>query len=71
MKPDQRTIGIVERLCDALETEKVVYCHWKSNNVLGRSATGENDLDLLVRRADVETFREVLARLNFCAQAQP
>jgi thymidylate kinase len=65
VKPDQSAIGIVEELCSALDTENITYCHWKSNDVLERSATGDNDLDLLILRSDVQAFREVLARLHF------
>ena len=58
-------LGLVSRLCKALEAEGVVYCHWKSNAAITRSARGDNDLDLLVRRADVQRFTEVLYRLKF------
>jgi len=30
-----------------------------------RSASGENDLDLLVKRSDIQQFREILLRLGF------
>ncbi|MGH3385985.1 MAG: hypothetical protein ACRDO1_15525 [Nocardioidaceae bacterium] len=56
--------GVVD-LCDALEAAGVRYCHWKSNDMLDRSARGENDLDLLIHRADGQAFAEILARLGF------
>jgi thymidylate kinase len=59
------TLELIATLCRALEDADVAYCHWKSNESLDRSATGENDLDLLVRRADSERFERVLARLDF------
>lgn len=59
------TLDLVRRLCQALETEKITYCHWKSNNALDRSASGDNDLDLLVGRADMLRFTEILYRLGF------
>jgi Uncharacterised nucleotidyltransferase len=59
------TLGLVVELCEALETAGVRYCHWKSNDMLDRSARGENDLDLLMHRADGQRFAEVLARLGF------
>ncbi|HET6624794.1 MAG TPA: hypothetical protein VFG63_00255 [Nocardioidaceae bacterium] len=64
-------LGLVVRLCAALEAEGVVYSHWKSNEALARSMTGDNDLDLLVARPDQGRFLEVLARLGFKAAALP
>ena len=59
------TLQLVHKLCENLDREGVLYCHWKSNNALDRSASGDNDLDLLVRRADVRCFTEILYRLGF------
>lgn len=59
------TLDLVRTLCRTLEAEGVSYCHWKSNNALDRSASGENDLDLLVSRADVQRFNAILGRLAF------
>ncbi len=59
------TINLVSRLCRSLEEKCVRYCHWKSNNALDRSATGENDLDLLVSRADAQLFAHILSGLGF------
>jgi thymidylate kinase len=59
------TLELVSELCWALEAEGVSYCHWKSNEALDRSATGENDLDLLVSRSDAQTFEGILRRLGF------
>jgi thymidylate kinase len=64
-------LELVERLCTMLAAEGVVYCHWKSNEALDRSMTGDNDLDLLVARPDQGRFLEVLARLGFKAAALP
>ncbi|HEX6268590.1 MAG TPA: nucleotidyltransferase family protein, partial [Anaerolineales bacterium] len=58
-------LPIVQELCHALRTENIDYCHWKSNNMLERSASGDNDLDLLINRADGTRFSEVLFRLGF------
>lgn len=64
-------LGLVARLCCALEDERVVYNHWKSNEAITRSMTGDNDLDILVARADQDRFLEVLARLGFKAAQLP
>ena len=66
------TLDRIHRLCQALEAERITYCHWKSNNALDRSASGDNDLDLLVSRADVPRFTGILYRLGFKqAEAPP
>jgi thymidylate kinase len=57
-------------LCGRLRAAGVSYCHWKSNDVLHRSASGDNDLDLLVDRRDLQTFLGVLVAAGF-KQAQP
>ena len=58
-------LDLVYELCNALAVEEINYCHWKSNNSLDRSLSGENDLDLLVSRSDAQRFREILHRLGF------
>ena len=61
----REALWLVRELCAQLREERVRYCHWKSNDMLVRSANGENDLDLLVHRYDAQRFGEVLARLGF------
>jgi thymidylate kinase len=58
-------LDLVRRLCDVLLIHGIAYCHWKSTEALDRSASGENDLDLLVARRDVPRFTEVLSHLGF------
>ncbi len=58
-------LRLVTELCEALQAERIAYCHWKSTAALDRSACGENDLDLLVSRADSPRFTAILARLAF------
>lgn len=41
-------LELIVELVDAFDRSGVAYCHWKSNQAIARSATGENDLDLLV-----------------------
>jgi len=65
------TLQLVLDLCHELWASGVRYCHWKSNDMLARSARGENDLDLLIHRADGQLFAEVLARLGFRQAVAP
>lgn len=64
-----RPLALVAELCAALEKAGVRYCHWKSNEALNRSASGDNDLDLLVSGVDSERLIVILSRLGF-KQAQ-
>ena len=41
-------LDLVVKLCETLAAQKIDYCHWKSNTFLDRSASGDNDLDLLI-----------------------
>jgi hypothetical protein len=55
-------------ICDlvgALGAARVRYCHWKSNIRLAESLAGEEDLDLLVARADAARFAAVLPDSGF------
>lgn len=65
MEQQQPVLNIVRDLCERLKSEGLEYCHWKSNAALDRSASGDNDLDLLVSRADVQLFTDILCRLGF------
>jgi thymidylate kinase len=58
-------LELISFLCRALEDAGIRYCHWKSNESLDRSASGENDLDLLVHRSDALRFEELLRDLGF------
>ena len=62
---DGTTLQLIERLAAALAESKVRYCHWKSNESIGRSLQGLNDLDLLVHREDVASFFSVTTGLGF------
>ncbi|MFP5369668.1 MAG: hypothetical protein ACLGI3_02820 [Actinomycetes bacterium] len=63
-------LALVIDLCARLRAEGVSYCHWKSNDALHLSASGDNDLDLLVDRRHMGKFTEVLAACGF-KQARP
>ena len=58
-------LGLVSKLCETLGRENIKYCHWKSNAAINRSASGDNDLDLLISRADADRFTEILCLLGF------
>ena len=60
-------LELVSVLCRALEDAGVRYCHFKSNEGIELSASGENDLDLLVHRADTQRFDRVITGLGFKA----
>ncbi|MCB0084229.1 MAG: hypothetical protein KDE47_24990, partial [Caldilineaceae bacterium] len=60
-------LPLVETLCRRLAEKAIRYCHWKSNDMLARSASGDNDLDLLVSRQDAERFTTLLHELGFKA----
>jgi thymidylate kinase len=62
---EQLAPKLIIEFCKALKKEGIDYCHWKSNAALNRSASGENDLDILVKRSDIQHFREILFRLGF------
>jgi thymidylate kinase len=62
---NQPVLELVAELCRNLTAEKINYCHWKSNAALDRSASGENDLDLLVSHTDAQRFTAILYRLGF------
>jgi thymidylate kinase len=58
-------LKLVEELCSALNAEGINYCHWKSNDALALSATGDNDLDLLIDEADGHRFSQTLRLMGF------
>ena len=53
---DAQSLAVALR--EELRLAEVRYCHWKSNDMLLKSATGENDLDLLVHRHDALRYIE-------------
>jgi hypothetical protein len=58
-------LNLVVKLCEILAAKKIDYCHWKSNTFLDRSASGDNDLDLLVNRTHAQCFTEILYGMGF------
>ena len=61
----ESTLPLIYRLCQMLIDADIVYCHWKSNAAIDLSASGENDLDLLISRHDAVRFTEILSHLGF------
>ena len=61
----QNALDLIIKLCRTLAAKKIDYCHWKSNAFLDRSASGDNDLDLLINRSHAKYFTEILNDLGF------
>jgi thymidylate kinase len=62
---DMAALPEVIKLCGRLKEQRIDYCHWKSNAAIDRSASGDNDLDLLVSRADAQRFIALLDQLGY------
>jgi len=62
---DNAALDLIAKLSDSLAAQGIDYCHWKSNPFLNRSASGENDLDLLIGRPSAHRFERILAELGF------
>lgn len=62
---ERAALDLIVKLCRALAAQRIDYCHWKSNSFLDRSASGDNDLDLLVSRGHAQCFIEILYGLGF------
>ena len=43
----------------------VKYCHWKSNFSLTQALSGRTDIDILIHRANADTFRTIMSKLCF------
>lgn len=59
------TLSRIQTLFDELNSNNLRYCHWKSNIALGKSVSGQTDIDLLIHRKDADFFRTILNRLSF------
>jgi thymidylate kinase len=67
--PDD-SLSIARDLLIQLESCRVRYCHWKSNESLRSALAGQGDLDLLIDGRDTTTFEAVLFVLGFKEAAQ-
>ncbi len=58
-------LSIVRKLIDTLNYEKILYCHWKSNQHVSDAFTGIDDIDMLIDQDDILNLNIVLNRLGF------
>ena len=59
------TLGLIAELFERLHASEIVYCHWKSNEHLDASLSGETDLDLLFDRSGAHALARVLDGVGF------
>lgn len=59
------SLQVIEQLVGNLNAAGIRYCHWKGNEHLGTTLTGQGDLDLLFRREDSLKVSAVFADLGF------
>ena len=52
-------------LIKTLSSNKISYCHWKSNLLIDEALAGYDDLDLLVRKSDFKIFESLILNLGF------
>ena len=64
------SLPLIKKLCEALNSQGISYCHWKSNWQLDRALNGHGDLDLLVASASARRFIALICNLGFI-QAAP
>lgn len=55
----------IQELIHQFNQEGVSYCHWKSNIDLGKTLTGELDIDLLVSNNSLARATDILMQLGF------
>jgi len=58
-------LGSVAMLSEGLKSASLNYCHWKSNNTLDQSGSGDKDIDLLIDRSDSLKFSSLVAQFGF------
>jgi len=66
-----RPLELVEKFLTELCTERIPYCHWKSNTRIEASLKGETDLDLLVASGKRAECLALLERLDFLPARDP
>ena len=58
-------LELVQHLLEAMHKRELLYCHWKSNEHLGASMTGDTDLDILFDYRQKEAAYLVFQDLGF------
>ncbi|WP_125185136.1 hypothetical protein [Botryobacter ruber] len=58
-------LALIRDLLDVLHTAGIQYCHWKSNEHLDASMTGDTDLDILFDAEQREQLEGLLDKLGF------
>lgn len=58
-------LKLVRSLAEALDSNGIIYCHWKSNDRLMEAACGETDLDLLFDPKAQLQVHEILCSIGF------
>ena len=59
------TLTLIESLLASFHQHSINYCHWKSNEHLGASMTGDTDLDILFEETQKSFVEDVLAKHGF------
>jgi thymidylate kinase len=59
------SLQVIEQLVHNLNAAGIRYCHWKGNEHLSTTLTGQGDLDLLFHREDSARVSAVFADLGF------
>ena len=57
--------SLVHELAEALDAESITSSLWKGTASLKQIISGDKDLDLLVKRADISRFTQLMQRLGF------
>ncbi len=60
-----RQLNLIRNLVRRLETEAILYCHWKSNEHLNAAMCGNTDLDILFEEGQQARVVEVLRQAGF------
>jgi thymidylate kinase len=63
--PADRPLAVLRALFDRLHTAGIRYCHWKSNEHLGPTFTGDTDVDVLFDRRAIGPLTRILNEANF------
>ncbi|GAA4305198.1 oligosaccharide flippase family protein [Nibribacter koreensis] len=64
-QPPASPLATVQTLLEGLHHQNILYCHWKSNEHLDASMTGDTDLDVLFHHEQKDQLEALLAQLGF------